>query len=142
MVTLSGRCFCGAVKWSYDGEVTRNLICHCIDCQRATSSPFTAFTGLRPAQLTWAGDPNHYESSPGSKRGFCATCGTRLYFQSEKWPGEIHIHAATLDNPTAYQPDRHVCLASSPDWVKIGGDLPGSNGFSEHPQEIRDRTEC
>src|SRR5262245_61049132 len=71
MDRLSGRCMCGSVTWTYSGETTRNLVCHCADCQRATSSPFTAFLGVRPGQLHWAGEIEHYESSPGTHRGFC-----------------------------------------------------------------------
>lgn len=86
MVELSGRCLCCAVSWSYSGAITRRLVCHCESCQRATSSPFTAFVGLDPKHLTWTGEVNHYESSAGTHRGFCPSCGSRLYFSSDKWP--------------------------------------------------------
>jgi hypothetical protein len=39
MAFLRGNCMCGAVAWTYSEEITRNLVCHCIDCQRATSAP-------------------------------------------------------------------------------------------------------
>ena len=43
--------------------------------------------------LTW------YHSSKDSERGFCATCGTRIFFRSGKWPGEIHMALACFDTP-------------------------------------------
>lgn len=132
---LSGRCSCRAVRWSCDGPITRKLACHCRDCQRATSSGFTAFIGLKPEHLQWVGAPNHFESSPGSHRGFCPDCGTRLYFRSDKWPGEIHMHAATLDDPAGYVPDRHVKCADSPCWLTLTDDLPRLDGFDATPQE-------
>ncbi|WP_439331005.1 GFA family protein [Mesorhizobium carmichaelinearum] len=38
-MVLTGNCMCGAVGWTYSGDTTRNLVCHCVDCRRATSSP-------------------------------------------------------------------------------------------------------
>src|SRR5262245_21540618 len=96
MPSLTGRCMCGAVTWSYSGEITRNLVCYCTDCQRATSAPLTAFLGMKAEQLVWTGEIVHFESSPQTFRGFCRSCGTRLYFRSESWPSEVHVHAATL----------------------------------------------
>src|SRR3569832_2332368 len=116
-MALSGHCMCGAVTWTYSGKVTRNLVCHCADCQRATSSPVTAFLGLRPDALNWAGDIRHYESSPGTFRGFCPSCGTRLYFRSDRWPHEIHVHAATMTNPEDYRPDAQVFMLSRLKWL-------------------------
>ncbi len=129
----SGRCLCGSVRWRSSGSVTRNLVCHCADCQRATSSSFTAFVGLDPETVHWDGEINHYESSPGSFRGFCPTCGVRLYFRSEKWPGEIHIHAATLDDPGDYQPDAQVVMRSRMQWLDQLAEIPGHQDFQAAP---------
>lgn len=133
MVELSGKCLCGQVRWTYKGEVTRNLICHCESCQRATSSPFTAFVGLQSENIKWSGAFNDYESSPQTWRAFCPNCGSRLYFKSGRWPGETHIHAATLDDPKPYQGDRHVLWAERMPWLEGIFDLPKTDGFDRIP---------
>ena len=132
---LGGHCLCGAVRWSCPRDVTRKLVCHCTDCQRATSSGFTAFVGVPPEHLCWLGTPTHYQSSPGGWRGFCPDCGTRLYFRSTRWPGEIHMHAATLDDPASYRPDKHVKCDETPSWIKLSDDLPRSFGFDASPAD-------
>ena len=124
---------CGAVAWTYSGETTRNLVCHCADCQRATSSPLTAFLGMKPDLLRWTGKVEHYESSPGTWRGFCPVCGTRLYFRSEKWPEEIHVHAATLTNPGDYRPDAQVVMRSRSEWLDRLESIPAHRGFQVDP---------
>ncbi len=134
MAELSGRCLCGAVGWTNAGPVTRNLVCHCESCQRATSSPFTAFVGVDPEQLTWSGTVNHYESSPGTHRGFCPACGSRLYFRSDRWPGEIHIHAATLDEPMTYRPDAQVLMAERQGWLDELDAVPKHQSFQTAPK--------
>lgn len=139
MVELSGRCFCGSVKWQYVGAVTRRLVCHCSDCQRATSAPFTAFVGLYPVYVQWSGNINHFESTSGTFRGFCPTCGTRLYFRSDKWPGEIHIHAATLDDASIYEPDAQVVVRSRARWLEKLDDVPAHPDFQANPKTTKDQ---
>ena len=135
MTEYSGRCLCGAVTWKASGSVTRNLVCHCADCQRATSSPFTAFLGFEPDEVTWMGEINHFESSPGSVRGFCPVCGSRLYFRSSKWPGEVHIHAATLIAPEDYRPSAQVVTRSRMPWLDQLTEIPNHNDFQAAPSD-------
>ena len=134
MADLAGACMCGAVRWRHSGPVMRSLVCHCTDCQKATSAPFTAFVGVDPERLEWTGTPNHYQSSPGTYRGFCPDCGTRLYFRSEKWPGEIHMHAATLDDQSGYHPTAQVVLRSRAKWLDELDGLPRHRGFEAPPE--------
>ncbi|MDG4900801.1 MULTISPECIES: GFA family protein [unclassified Mesorhizobium] len=133
MASLAGRCMFGAVTWIYSGELTRNLVCHCADCQRATSAPFTAFLGMRPEQLNWAGVIRHYESSPNTFRGFCPSCGTRLYFRSDRWPGEIHVHAATMTDPADYRPDAQVFSRSRANWLDQLQSISAHEAFQQAP---------
>ena len=135
MTKFSGRCLCGAVTWRASGPATRNLVCHCADCQRATSSPFTAFLGFVPDTVKWSGDINHFKSSPGSFRGFCPACGSRLYFRSAKWPGEIHIHAATLNAAENYQPSAQVVTRSRMLWLDRLTEIPAHNDFQATPSD-------
>ena len=37
---IKGQCQCGAVKFRYEGELTKTIICHCKDCQIAQRSAF------------------------------------------------------------------------------------------------------
>lgn len=133
-VPVNGHCFCGAVRWSAASLPTRNLVCHCESCRRATSSPFTAFIGFQAGDVVWTGRIEHYESSPATWRGFCPACGTRLYFRSGKWPEEIHIHAATLDDENPYRPDAQVMLAEKAGWLDGLADLPRHEGFQVPPK--------
>jgi len=112
---MTGRCLCGAVTWECDGPVLWAGHCHCDSCRRATSSPFTSFFGVA--------------------RGICASCGTRLYFRSEKFPDEIHVHTATLDDPGAYVPDAEVWTGNRLDWLSLKTGLPKHDGFQNNPRE-------
>jgi hypothetical protein len=45
---------------------------------------------------------------------------------------EIHLYAATLDDPLQYQPERHVFAAEKLPWLVIDDGLP------HYPQTSRD----
>src|SRR5262245_54559750 len=137
MDVLTGKCMCGAVTWTYSGEALHNVVCHCSDCQRATSAPFTAFLGMKPEQLKWAGRIVHYESSPQTFRGFCPSCGTRLYFQSERWPSEIHVHAATMTDPSKYKPSAQVMMRSRASWLDQLSSIPVFEQFQVNPRPLK-----
>ncbi len=135
MTALTGNCLCGRVSWSSLGPVTHNLVCHCEDCRRATSSPFTAFVRLKPESVVRTGDVNHFESSRGTQRRFCRNWGTRVYFRSEKWPGAIRIHAATLDDGIDCLPTAQVVLRSRTSWLEGPHALPGCRDFDAPPKD-------
>ena len=133
MSGYSGHCLCGAVTWSHAGPSLRNLVCHCDDCRRATGAPFAAFVGLDPEGLVLDGPISNYQSSPEGHRGFCATCGTRLYFRSTRWPGEIHLHVGTLAQPENYAPTRHVVTEERLPWLDALSDIPSDASFAKDP---------
>ena len=81
------------------------------------------------------GEIKHYESSPDTFRGFCPSCGTRLYFRSDRWPDEIHVHAATMTNPDDYQPDAQVLMRSRLKWLDRLPSIAVHDGFQQTPAD-------
>lgn len=133
MVEFSGRCACGEVTWTAKGAPLRNLVCHCEDCRRALSGPVMVSMGFPRAAVTWLGERSFYESTPGTFRDFCPSCGTRLTFRSDKWLEEVHIMAATLDDPTLYHPDAQVCVDDAVVWLDQIWQVPAHSGFQREP---------
>ena len=120
-----GHCLCGQVGWSYSGESTWACYCHCDDCRRNCAAPVVAFIGVRIEDFQWTGStPAVYESSPGVKRLFCSSCGSPMAFQAERYTGEIHLYAASLENPEDFKPDFHVHSREKLSWLSLQDDLP------------------
>lgn len=125
----TGRCLCGSVTWAYEGDPTWACHCHCDDCRRNCAAPMVSFIGVPLANFAWTGaTPSHYASSKGVKRHFCGTCGTPMAFQAEHYVGEIHVYAASLDDPTTFKPEFHVYYREKLPWVHISDDLPKHAG--------------
>lgn len=128
--TTKGRCLCGAVTFAFTGAPGWTGYCHCESCRRNCSAPVTAFTTVAAARFRWTGDaPATYASSPGTRRRFCAACGTPMAFEADHYPGEVHLYLASLDDPAALAPSEHVHHRERLAWLDISDNLPRTDGF-------------
>lgn len=122
---ITGRCFCGAIRYSADAAPLWQAHCHCESCRRATAAPFTSFFGIADGHWRWTGaEPARHASSPGVTRNFCPTCGTQMAYRSAAFPGEMHFYAATLDAPETYAPTLHVHIDERLPWIALCDGLP------------------
>jgi hypothetical protein len=123
---FTGRCLCGALTYRCSAPPLWQAFCHCESCRRATASPVTAFLGMADGAWAWTGaQPSTFQSSPGTWRAFCPTCGTPMAYRSDRIPGERHFYAATLDDPSAFTPTQHDFIAEKLPWLHLCDGLPG-----------------
>jgi hypothetical protein len=74
------------------------------------------------------GEPRYYavtaESGKKIRRGFCATCGSPLFFKAEAFPDAIGITPASLDDPSIYKPGMSIYTSSAPAWATFSEGVP------------------
>ena len=129
MERFEGSCLCGNVRFDYEPPSLWSSHCHCSLCQRAHGAAFVTWVGVSEArfrflqqyQLAW------YKSSPDSSRGFCQGCGTTLFFQSKRWPGEIHIVRTALPAEIDLEPQAHSYWDTHVNWYDFKDSLPRSH---------------
>ncbi|MEM6306109.1 MAG: GFA family protein [Pseudomonadota bacterium] len=126
-----GGCPCGAVRFEVTGPPKWTALCHCESCRRYCSAPVVAWMGYTPQTVRWTGSRTLRESSPIATRGFCAQCGTQLSFESTRWPGELHLYAVSLDDPSDYTPELHCHHAERLSWLHLADALPRFEGSAE-----------
>ncbi|MBC7156870.1 MAG: GFA family protein [Rhodobacteraceae bacterium] len=117
-----GGCQCGAVRYSVAAGPAKSVVCHCRMCQRATGNAFAPLHEVPAAAVTWAGSPAEWASSDIARRGFCATCGTPLYYRSGD---TVELMAGTLAPPFAFRPVEQIAVESRRAWVHDLATLPG-----------------
>ena len=123
--TRNGGCLCGAVRYRADGPPKWVAHCHCQSCRRQTGGAFATYAGFAADRFEFTqGAASARESSPGVTRRFCDACGTPLTYESERWPGEVHIHLGTLDDPGALSPQAHVYTDEQLPWLHLADNLP------------------
>jgi hypothetical protein len=124
-MTIIGGCLCGAVRFSVEPPTLFCCHCHCAWCRRAHGAAFVTWFGARDAAFTVTGDAlRWHRASEKSERGFCATCGTKMFFRSTLAPGETHVALACADGEIDRAPSLHVFYEARAEWLAMKDDLP------------------
>ncbi len=119
-----GSCLCGAVRFEVAGELPAPDACHCSQC-RKTSGHFWASTDVPKADVTIHGEDSvrWFQSSEKVRRGFCATCGSALFWDPIHH-GKIAIAMGAFDAPTGTMLGKHIFTADKGDYYAIADGLP------------------
>jgi hypothetical protein len=120
----TGGCQCGAVRYRAALRPDTAHICHCRMCQKAVGNAFAALVGVKGGSLAWTrGQPATFRSSDPVDRGFCADCGTPLFYRARE--GDHHaLCIGTLDDPAAVPPVRQCGMEGRQTWLDHVATLP------------------
>ncbi|WP_423602181.1 GFA family protein [Sphingomonas sp. MS122] len=120
-ITVTGGCQCGAVRYRATQMLDNAHLCHCRMCQKAVGNLFAALVAAPNEALEWTrGTPAAFRSSEHVDRGFCADCGTPLYYRNLKG-SRTNLTIGSLDDPTAFPPRTQMGSEARMPWF---GDLP------------------
>ena len=146
MVSETGGCLCGQIRYSVRAAPSRVTICHCRFCQRATGGAYMvepifdaddfAISKGKPAQFA------HVSQGSGKQVfvHFCAACGTKLFLSFERFADAVGLYGGTFDDPNWFEitPEnsKQIFLGVAQRGTVIP---PGIDTYSEHAFE-RDGT--
>ena len=119
-----GACLCGAVQFSFSNPRFA-ADCVCQSCPRAHGASVVGWVGTKQERFSLdsgEGQLRWYASSEAAQRGFCSTCGTRLFFRSTKWPGEIHMALACINEPHDLKSSGLAFAEEFPPWTAVRAD--------------------
>ncbi len=124
-----GGCLCNAVRYAFAGPLSKVVVCHCRDCQRASGS--AAAYNIRVPAHTLTITKGSYQcytvraaSGENLTRMFCAQCGSQLFSQREKLPEMMTVKAGTLDAIGGLVLARHIWTDSAMPWTTFDDTLP------------------
>ena len=119
-----GSCLCGAVTFDVAGPLPPPDACHCSQCRKHSGHYFVS-TDVPRATLTIHGtsDLTWFHSSERVRRGFCATCGSSLFWDPVEldWIG---VAMGAFEPPTDTKLAIHVYVAEKGDYYDIADGLP------------------
>jgi len=124
---FEGHCLRGAVKFAVAPPTLFFAHCHCHYCRDAHGAAFVSWVGAAEARFRYlpgSTEPQWYQSSQQSRRGFRSNCGTTLFFASSICRGEIHIARPAIQGPMDREPQCHVFCDQHADWIEAGDRLP------------------
>lgn len=76
-----GQCMCGAVKLTASQSSDAICACHCKMCRRWSGAPFMEIDCGDAVQIEGEEHVSVYDSSNWAERGFCARCGSHLFYR-------------------------------------------------------------
>ena len=116
----TGGCQCGKVRYEITEKPQAVYTCHCLDCQRLTSTAFSLgvvvpekgfrLTGLELRQLQRTAD-----SGRVNIRLVCPECGTWICGMPRD--GVVRVRGGTLDDTSWLRPTRHIWTRRKQPWV-------------------------
>ena len=105
---IQGRCYCGDIRFSFEGEPQRAVQCHCRECQYISGgNPNAAMIVPKSGFTLTQGEPKAFTRSDletPRTRWFCARCGTSLATLSPRYPESIILKVGTFDDPSVFKP--------------------------------------
>jgi hypothetical protein len=116
---LSGRCHCGGVSFSIPASSPGVVACHCTDCRRMHGN-YNAMLAAPRADVRFGSDATlrWYDSSTSARRGFCTTCGSRL-FKDNLGSNRLMVSAGAIDGDTGKVIIKNLWEASKGDWYDL-----------------------
>ena len=117
----SGSCLCGKVKFHYELPTKWSAHCHCTICRRAHGAGYVTWVGVESEQFHFDEDSTlqWFSSSDHGQRGFCNQCGSSLFFQSPRWPGEMGIVLANIEDEIDLEPQAHAHYDTHVHWMEV-----------------------
>lgn len=120
----TGSCLCGQVRYNLTGAPTTVATCHCSICRRSVGAAGVAWACFPHGALSIEGTVTWYQSSTHARRGFCAACGSSLFFATDHHRSEIEVTVATLADADKVAPRYHSWTSNKLPWEHIGDGLP------------------
>jgi hypothetical protein len=125
---FTGGCSCGAVHYECSAEPIFTVTCHCRSCQQATGSAFHAGIYVPSSGVKIVGNVKYYDSKGDSgkrvSRGFCPTCGSRLFNIADILPDVIGITAGSITDSSWFRSEMDIYTSSAQPWDFMNPDLP------------------
>ncbi|PGH20346.1 hypothetical protein AJ80_03614 [Polytolypa hystricis UAMH7299] len=123
-IVLRGGCACAHIRYTSTTLPTSMTNCACIQCRKASGSPYQTFASFPTPAITWDSnrEPKYFKSSSFARRGFCDRCGSSLLFQMDKSPEIISLAAGSIDDwdvKELRKPDVYYWLKEKATWWDV-----------------------
>lgn len=124
MTKRQGGCQCGRVRYAFDDAAALTLYCcHCLECQRQSTSAFGMSLLLPEDALELTGDAlatweRGTDRGTRNRAHFCRSCGVRIFHRPSGRGGIVALKAGTLDDASELDPVGHIWFSRAQPWVQ------------------------
>jgi len=116
-------CHCGSLRVIVSGDPDRVYVCHCAACQRRTGAIMHSGAAYLKSQVRVEGASKVYTRTADSgyeiRFHFCPNCGSNVYWEGERFPGEYGIAVGSFADREFASPTYSVYEESMHHWVRL-----------------------
>ncbi len=123
-VPFEGECQCGAIRYRCTAAPFVSYTCHCVACQRLTSSAFATCIQVPAEALSvteGSASSRERRADSGNRLGtaFCSACGSALYSSNSARPRLRSIYVGTLDRAADVEVNAHIWTKRRLPWIVL-----------------------
>ncbi len=122
-----GKCLCGAVELEVELTTTEVAACHCSMCRKWGGGPMMAVDCSDAVKISDEAAVVRYPSSEWAERGFCAKCGTHLFYFL-KPANQYHLPAGLLGIEENYKFTHQIFIDEKPKFYDFSNDTQNMTG--------------
>jgi len=130
---LDGGCYCGQIRYTFEGDIGVQMQCHCRECQYITGGNPNVIIMVPEATFSYVKGEASSFSRPDLDnpvtRFFCPNCGTAIGTKGPGAPDAMVIKVGTLDDPTIFTPEVAIFTKDSQPFHHIPNDVPSFEGW-------------
>ena len=123
-MTINGGCYCGAIRYTSEGEPQASLQCHCRECQYITGGNPNVLMVLPLEGFKYTqGEPQSFKRTDienAVTRYFCGICGTAIGTRTPTRPNSMILKVGTFDDPSVFKPKIAIFTSDKQDFHHIG----------------------
>jgi len=103
---VEGGCYCGALRFTANGDPMFKGQCHCRECQYISGGHPNVVMAMPASGFSYTkGSPKGFQRKDLDKpvtREFCAECGTHILTRAPGLPGAVLLKVGTFDDPSLF----------------------------------------
>lgn len=130
-MSASARCLCGKVRYTVSTGDTDKIeigACHCEMCRRWSGGPgFATHPGPAP-EIEGEEHIKWYRSSDWAERGFCAECGSNLFYRLSGDEPQYALFSGAFEDQSKVVLSAEIFIDEKPDFYNFAGDIPSMTG--------------
>jgi len=133
---IEGSCQCGQLTYKLHEKPMVVWACHCTECQKLSTSPFSVTAIIASNAIEFTGKLNEWsrtaDSGNRNSAKFCPTCGNRVYHYNPEDLSTIKLKLkpSGLLDATHFEPSAHVWVSEKLSWYQIPN---GAETFEKQP---------
>lgn len=132
-----GKCLCGAVTVTATVANTEVGACHCNMCRKWTGGVMFVLDCNDRVKFTGENNITVFNSSDWAERGFCAKCGTHLFYRLKE-NKQHFIPSELFDNNASLHFSHQIFIEEKPDYYTFANDthnMTGAEVFAQFSDE-------